>query len=120
VESLLVSDAANVVSATDSERYPGLRVDDLACFWVEGVGGHFIIRLPNSADQVKQTLRVLSASAKDAKSFRQLEENYMAAKPVEPGGGPQIPRWFAIGGYITGVVTLLFFMGVVFASMFNH
>ena len=109
-----------MVSAADSERYPGLKIDDLACLWVEGEEGHFIIRLPNSADKVKQIIRALSASAKDAKSFRQLEKNYMAKKPVDPGGEPQIPPWFAKAGYATGLLTLLFFMALVVAGISGH
>lgn len=119
--SVTIGNAANVVSAMDSKRYPGLKLKDLACLWVEGVGEHFIIRLPNSANEVKQVLRVLSASAKEAKSFRELEEKYMADDPLKPAGaGPQVPAWFAKAGYATGLLTLLFFMALVVAGVLGH
>ena len=32
----------------------------------------------------------------------------------------RVPSWFPIAGYCTGVVTLLFFMALVIASVFDH
>jgi hypothetical protein len=113
-------DAKNVISATDSDRYPGLKVDDLPCLWAEGTDDHLVVRLRNNADQVKQAIRELSASGKNAKSFRELKENYMAKQPAPDGLAQKVPPWFAIAGYAAGLLTLLFLMALVVAGIMTY
>jgi hypothetical protein len=41
-------------------------------------------------------------------------------KPFPPPENPTFPKWFPIAGAVFGGCTLLFFMGVVLASIFGH
>jgi hypothetical protein len=117
---VIAGDSRGVVSATDSKRYEGLCVDDLPCLWVEGAEDYFIVRLKNDGEQVKRAFRELSASAKNAKSLHELKENYMAKQPAPGVLSKAVPSWFAIAGYATGLLTLLFLMGLVVAGIFGH
>jgi hypothetical protein len=57
------------------------------------------------------------AGATEEAHLALLMKSMLAARDGERGG---VPAWFPIAGFTTGGVTLLFFMGLVFASMWGH
>jgi hypothetical protein len=113
------------------ERYPGLERGSLPCIWVEDdTKKHFLVPLwKKGQDEIRDVVRDLTDAAAGAKrsSLKSLEEDFKMRQdarntPLDlpAGAANPVPGWFAIAGYIAGVITLLFFMGLVVGSIFNY
>ncbi|MDD3371340.1 MAG: hypothetical protein PHE27_05890 [Alphaproteobacteria bacterium] len=56
-------------------RFPGLSRSDLPCFWLEDkTGGHAIIRLPSSRNDLNQCVRAMSDAAEQGKSVKEIKK----------------------------------------------
>lgn len=117
-ESVQQGDAQDVAKAINSSRYPGLKASDLPCLWVEKDGAHFVLRLSDDLGSVKRTIRALVDEVLEAGTFEELEEKMTERQNQAPEtSAAKTPAWFPIAGFVSGVVTLLFFMGLVLVSM---
>jgi len=60
--------------AEEGKRFKGVRRVDLPCFWLEdSLGGQAILRLPETHDDLKQTVRILADLAPQARSANDLK-----------------------------------------------
>jgi hypothetical protein len=113
------------------KRYPGLQRGDLPCIWVEdNTRQHFLVHLfKKNQDEIHAIMRDLVDAATRAKSgsLQDFEEDFQMRQTArnafpdpQQAPAPSVPPWFAIAGFIAGVLTLLFFMGLVVASLFSY
>lgn len=75
-------DSNDVYSAVGSKRYPGLKLTDLPCLWVEPAGSEpFGVSIPTQQSEIVKMMRHLTQSVKDsktAKEFRiRVQQNYL-------------------------------------------
>lgn len=68
--------SSDVASAVSSDRFPGLKADDVPCLWVESGHAHFKVPLSTDRQEVARTLRRLAAAMKDAESFQDGEQRF--------------------------------------------
>lgn len=119
--SVRKGDAADVSRAVNSERYPALKASDFPCIWIEQGGAGFCLRLPDDERAINRLLRALIDAAREAADLSALEKAMKkhpdadrGAKELSQGQAPEspasIPSWFPMAGYVTGAVTLAFFM----------
>jgi hypothetical protein len=116
-ESVRVGDIDDVTKAIRSARFKDLRLQDLPCLQVEQSNKYFRLKLPRDKGAIGDLFRLLTDEAEDASSLEELEK-IMEEKMTVPSAQPKVPRWFPVAGYAAGGFTLLFFMGLVVASMF--
>ena len=117
--SVAEGEVKDIASATGSARYPGLKAADFPCLWIEKDGAHFVLRLSGNFDEVKNTFRALVDEVTNVATFPELEKKMTESKEPSPGLGPaKVPPWFPVAGYAAGMLTLVFFMGLVIVSLF--
>lgn len=112
--------ATAAASVIESERYPGIVESSFPCIWVEAPDGHFILPLKNDFEYVKTAFRVLTSEAPKAVTIKELEDQVMAKLHPTPTSGPQVPAWFAVGGFTAMGIAILFLISLVVASVMGH
>ena len=127
-KSVVEGQAREIISAVGSDRYPGLKNSDLPCLWVEDSNHHFILKLPDNHNAIRDLLRLFTDEIEDALKNGQglahvermvMEKTKPPTNPPNPPNPSSIPPWLAKAGAFFGGVTLLFFMGLIGVSILH-
>lgn len=75
-ETVREGDAQDVYSAIGNRRYPGLKMSDLPCLWVETAGDKsFAVPIPSDESRIVKLMRHLTQAARDAKTASDFRRN---------------------------------------------
>lgn len=110
-------DSKDVYSAVGDKRYPGLKLTDLPCLWVETVEDKqsFAVPLPSDEHRIVKLMRHLTQAAKDAKTASEFRKN--AGK----GYGIVDEKPFYLRVFVTSILLVLVAgVGVYFALPVIH
>jgi hypothetical protein len=77
-EEVNAGDTRGIVNSfrrpVDNGRFPGLRLRDLPCLWIEdNLGGRAILPLPKQFEQISQLLRIISDVAQSTKTAEHIK-----------------------------------------------
>ena len=106
-KSLQVGDPDDIGSTIEqASRYPGLKLSMLPCLWIEDSAYHFVLPLPNSHDEIKQLVRILSDEASVASSAQDLQKRMVSAMPKAPPTRAPNP-WISGSFYLFALLAVL-------------
>jgi hypothetical protein len=108
-------DASGVAKALNGKRFQGLQPTDFPCLWIEREKAHFILKLPNTHDGIRDLLRRLVQEVREASSLKELETRMSTQQPSPPDQGREIHGKLAFAFGIAFIVAILI-LAIVFPN----
>lgn len=84
--TVVEGEAGDIYSASDSKRYPGLKLDQMPCLWLESVDGTLALPMPREKEQINKLLLQVTQAAKDSTSWEEFKKKVGKASSQRPGG----------------------------------